>query len=201
MRVSWFAVLAAGLLIAGCGAERQDEDEPEGEFRVQVTDAKFPAEQRIAEDSKLLIEVRNADERTVPNVAVTVRTQPLEPGAAPIAFGVQSSDERLADTEKPVWIVNKGPKGGDSSYTSTWALGPLPPGTSKTFEWDVTAVRAGTYTIDYRVSPGLDGKARPVQGERTRGSFDVTISDEPVPARVDDEGNVVRGETASAGND
>ena len=31
---------------------------------------------------------------------------------------------------------------------------------------------------------------------RTEGAFDVTISDEPVPARVNDEGEVVRGEEA-----
>jgi hypothetical protein len=31
---------------------------------------------------------------------------------------------------------------------------------------------------------------------RTEGEFDVTISDEPVPARVDGDGDVVRGEEA-----
>ena len=198
LRALPLAVVVA-VLAAGCGGERQDEDEPEGEFRIQVTRAAFPAEQQIADSSKLRIEVRNADDQTVPNVAVTVTTQSARAGGTAIAFGEDTGDTRLADSEKPVWIIDRGPEGGDTAYTGTWSLGPMPPGPSKTFEWDLTPVRPGDYTIDYRVSPGLDGKARVVQGERVRGSFDVTISDEPVPARVDGDGDVVRGEEAGDG--
>ena len=197
MRVAWVAI--AAMLVAGCGAERQDEDEPEGEFRIQVTRAAFPSDQRIADSSKLRIEVRNADDETVPNVAVTVTTQSPQAGGAAIAFGEDTGDTRLAESEKPVWIVDRGPEGGDTAYTGTWSLGPMPAGTSKTFEWDLTPVRPGSYKIEYAVSPGLDGKARVVQGERVSGSFDVTISDEPVPARVDGDGDVVRGEEAGDG--
>ena len=64
--------------------------------------------------------------------------------------------------------------------------------------WKVTAVQPGDYTIKYRVSPGLNGKAKLASGGRTDGSFKVTIDDKPVPARVDDDGNVVRGEAPGA---
>ena len=67
------------------------------------------------------------------------------------------------------------------------------PGQTREIEWRLTAVRAGDYTVNYRVSPGLNGKAVPANGQRTTGSFDVTISDEPVPARVNGKGEVVRG--------
>ena len=53
---------------------------------------------------------------------------------------------------------------------------------------------AGTYTVNYRVSPGLYGKAVAANGQRTTGSFPVEISDQPVPARVNADGEVVRGE-------
>jgi hypothetical protein len=47
--------------------------------------------------------------------------------------------------------------------------------------------------VRYSVSPGLHGKAVPASGQRTTGSLRVTISDEPVPARVNGKGEVVRG--------
>ena len=201
MRVAWIAAALVAVLVGGCGGERQDEDEPEGEFRIQVTRAAFPAEQHIADSSKLRIEVRNADDETVPNVAVTVKTKAPGGGGAAVAFGEDTGDTRLADAQKPIWIVDRGPEGGDTAYTGTWSLGPMPPNSSRTFEWNLTPVRPGSYTVAYVVAPGLDGNARAVQGERTRGSFDVTISDEPVPARVDEEGGVVRGEEAGGGDE
>jgi hypothetical protein len=193
------ALVAAALAPAGCGGDQQDANEPRGDFRVRVTEASFPATQSIAEQSTLRIDVRNADSRTAPDVAVTVETKPSTQGAAGVAFATGRSDPRLADAAKPVWILDEGPSGGTTAVTNTWALGPLGAGETKTFEWNLTAVTPGTYTLAYRVSPGVDGRARPVAGERVRGSFKVTISDDPVPARVDDDGNVVRGEAAGAG--
>ena len=37
------------------------------------------------------------------------------------------------------------PKGGETAYVDTWALGPLSPGQERTFRWGVTAVRPGKY--------------------------------------------------------
>jgi hypothetical protein len=190
------AALVAAAVAGGCGGERQDADEPSGEFTLQVLDASFPEQQSIAQQSRMLIEVRNTDDRELPNLAVTVETEPESGEAAAIAFARAEDDPRLADAGRPVWIVDTGPEGGTSAYTNTWAVGPLLPGQTKTVEWRVTAVQPGDYTVNYRVSPGLDGKAVPANGQLTTGSFDVSISDEPVPARVNEEGEVVRGEQA-----
>ena len=35
----------------------------------------------------------------------------------------------------------------------------MPAGQTRTFDWKVTAVRAGTYSLRYRVAAGIDGKA------------------------------------------
>jgi hypothetical protein len=180
----------------GCGGERQDADEPSGEFTLQVLDASFPTQQSIAQQARMRIEVRNTDDRELPNLAVTVETDPDSGEEAAIAFARAEDDPRLADSGRPVWIVDRGPEGGTSAYTNTWAVGPLLPGQTKLVEWRVTAVQPGDYTVNYRVSPGLDGKAVPAGGQRTTGSFEVTISDEPVRARVNDQGEVVRGEGA-----
>jgi hypothetical protein len=192
------AVLAT-VLVTGCGSgPRQDADEPSGSYKLEVAAAKFPASQSIAQDSRMIVTVRNDDTKAAPNVAVTVETEPSKAGQGTVAFGQRVNDSRLSDNERPVWIVNEGPPGGDSAATNTWALGRLGPGETKTFAWKVTAVEPGTYTLRYRISPGLAGKAKLAAGGRTDGLFKVTIDDKPVPARVDDDGNVVRGEAPGA---
>jgi hypothetical protein len=180
------------LALAGCGGERQDANEPEGEFTLQVVRASFPTRQTTAQASTMRISVRNTDDRNLPNLAVTIETRPHR-GDAPAAFAVASDDPRLADPDRPVWILDRGPAGGTTSYTNTWALGPVLPGQTVNAEWHLTAVRPGDYTVSYRVAPGLNGKAVAAKGQRPTGSFDVSISDEPVPARVNDKGEVVRG--------
>jgi hypothetical protein len=191
--------LATTVLVSGCGGSpRQDEDEPSGSYRLEVAGARFPASQSIAQTALMVVRVRNADSKAAPNVAVTVETDPAKAGSGTVAFGQRVDDDRLSDPERPVWVVDEGPKGGDSAATNTWALGRLAAGATKTFTWKVTAVEPGDYTIKYRISPGLNGKAKLASGGRTEGSFKVTIDDKPVPARVDDDGNVVRGEAPGA---
>jgi len=193
-------LIAALAVVCGCGGgEAQDVNEPEGTFRVEVAEASFPERQSIAEASTMRIRVRNPDDRTLPNVAVTVETKGAKPGAGPVSFAQSRGDSRLADPNRPVWVLDQEPKGGTSAFANTWSLGPLKSGQTKTFEWKLTAVEPGTYSIGYRVAPGLDGKARLASGSKARGTFEVTIADEPIPARVDDDGNVVRGEQAGAG--
>jgi len=185
------AMTLAGLALAGCGSERQDADEPEGEFTLEVVDASFPARQTTAQHATMRLSVRNTDDRDLPNLAVTIDTEGA--GSDPAgAFAIAANDARLADDEKPVWIVDRGPKGGDTAATNTWALGRMFPGETREIEWRLTAVRPGSYTVSYTVAPGLYGKAVPAGGQRTSGSFEVEISDEPVPARVNGKGEVVR---------
>lgn len=179
------AALAASGALAGCGGgDRQDEDEPEGTFKVDVTNAKFPLAQRLAKAEELTISVRNADTKKIPNVAVTVDS-----------FTTVSKQEGLADPSRPVWIVDEGPKGGVTAYTNTWALGEIPPGQERTFTWKVTAIKPGAYTVKYRVAAGLDGKSKAQLGDGgvPQGSFRVKIADTPPAARVDPEtGKVIR---------
>lgn len=168
---------------AGCGGgERQDADEPEGSFKVEVVDASFPAQQRLAGQSEMVVEVRNADTKRIPNLAVTLR-----PG-----FTTRSNRTDLADPNRPVWIVDDGPVGGTTAYTNTWALGPLEAGETKKFVWKVTPVRTGAHEIEWEIAAGLDGRAK-AEGEAT-GKFNVTISGEPAQATVDPEtGEVLKG--------
>ena len=181
------------VLAAGCGGgARQGADEPSGTFKVEVVGASFPRVQHIAQSVVLRVRVRNADARALP-VAVTVETAPARPGLAPIAFGQGSDDAQLADSARPVWVLDKGPAGGDTADVNTWSAGSLRPGQTRELTWRLVAARAGTYTVGYRVSTGLTGKAKPASGARISGRFRVRIDATPVPARVSDDGEVIRG--------
>ena len=195
-------LIAALVAVSGCGGgESQDANETEGTYRLEVSDATFPAKQSIAEATTMRIRVRNPEQRTVPNVAVTVQTKGAKAGDGVTAFGQKSDDARLADSSRPIWILDEEPKGGTSAYSNTWSLGPLKGGETKTFEWKLTAVEPGSYSLAYRVAPGLDGKARLAAGSKARGIFTVQVADKPVPARVNSKGQVVRGEEAGAGKE
>ena len=180
------ALTLGALVVSGCGGggERQDEDEPTGEWTVDVVEADFPEQQRLAEQVSLKLRVRNADSQAIPNVAVTVN-----------GFSARSEQPGLADPDRPVWIIDDGPRGGVTAYTNTWALGRVAAGQEKEFVWKVTPVKAGRYEVRYRVSAGLDGKAKAVLagGAQPSGTFDVQISREPDQSRVDpDTGEVIR---------
>ena len=200
-RRSWLtaAALATVLLPTGCGGSpRQDASEPKGTYKLEVADARFPS---LPGDRRELDDVDPRAQRRHQGRAQRRRDRrdrPGKPGQGTAAFGQRVDDSRLSDPERPIWVVDNGPSGGDSAATNTWALGRLKAGETKEFRWKVTAVEPGSYTIKYRISPGLTGRARLASGGRTDGSFKVEIDDKPVPARVDDDGNVVRGEEPGA---
>jgi hypothetical protein len=197
-RAAAAAVVAATALAApGCGGdERQDADAPTGEFGLDVTQASFPARQSLAAPAVLRLDVRNAGDRTVPQLAVTVETAAPGRGGrgGSAAFGTAVVGQDLADRTRPVWILDEGPAGGDTAYVSTWALGPLARGKTKRVRFAVTAARAGTYRLRWRVAPTLEGSAEAAPGGRTSGTLPVTISAAPVDSRVGARGHVIRGD-------
>jgi hypothetical protein len=191
-------VVVCLLAVAGCGGgERQDENEPEGNFPVEVVRATFPENQKLAKSSDMVVTVRNAGNDTIPNIAVTVN-----------GFDKRKDNPDLADASRPVFALNgvrveiagfpeakdASPRGCDTAFVNTWACGPLKPDQQKTFRWSVTAVQAGAFKIDWRVGAGLDGKAKAVAsggGPAPRGQFSGTVSDEAPDVRVADDGHTI----------
>ncbi len=174
-----------------------------------VTQATFPASQRLSQHTHLVIRVRNAGSKPIPNVAVTI----LNPaaGTAAEAFGAllpqsQPGQSPLAGRSRPVWIVdrppgrcqyscrNSGPGGAVTAYSNTWALGKLMPGHTARFDWGVTAVQPGNFVVKYEVAAGLDGKAKAVAvsgGGPVGGTLPVRISSKPRQAYVNNNGQIV----------
>jgi hypothetical protein len=186
-------VLAA-LLLSGCGtlSPRQDEDEPVGRYRVAVTEERFPRVQKLAKKSRLKVTVRNVDTKEIPNLAITMRGFSARSSRPGLADRVPSTATTATPTA-PLFSIDSYPRGGETAYASTWALGNLKPGGQKSFIWNLTAVKPGPYQLKYRVEAGLDRKARAVApgGGPVRGSFRGVIDGEAPEAEVE----TVDGET------
>ena len=203
-------LVAIASIAAGCGndKERQDANEPSGEFPVDVVAAKFPTEQRLAKIADLRLEVENSGEETIPDLAVTIWTGDEKGGGS---FSIRSDQPGLADPNRPVWILENGfPKlaepgvgedldkaptaGAEAAQTDTFSFGSLAAGDAVDAVWRVTPVAAGTYTVHYEIAAGLTGKAKAVTDDGSfpvEGEFVVTISDKPPHVTVDGAGNVV----------
>ena len=194
----WIGIgFAAGLLalgVAACGGQRQDANEPSGNFPVSIVTADFPSKQQLAQNTSLTLGVTNTGDKTIPNLAITIFTSSnastgasgtstaqagSEGGAgnepeAQGSFSVRVDQPDLAIPFRPVWILEEGyPKyvgqtasaGAEAAQTDTYAFGSLAPNQSKHMVWSVTPVMPGTYTVHYRVAAGLQGKAKAVTSD------------------------------------
>jgi hypothetical protein len=205
------AGVAASLAITACGSgARQDAHEPSATFRVSIVSATFPSRQRIAEQTRLAISIRNAGARTIPDLAVTicnvtcVYPAPPGQGSSAQAFAADVSQPYLANRSRPVWIVDQAPGpcryscngslgGAVTAYSNTWALGLLKPGATARFEWRVTAVAPGRHIVAWQIAAGLNGNAKAIldNGSQPRGSFAVTISSAPSRSFVNNSHQIV----------
>jgi hypothetical protein len=167
---------AAGLAACG-GEESQGENEPEGTWKVDVLEASFPGRQYLADTVALRIRVKNLeDDKAVPNLAVTVD-----------GFEQREESPGLAEPRRPIWVIEEPPDNSTTAFTNTWAVGEVPEGEARTLVWKVTAVRAGTYTLRWKVAAGLDGKAkaRSLEGGAPSGSFIARVTEKPRPVTLD----------------
>jgi hypothetical protein len=195
--------LTWGLSACGGGGESQDVNEPTGDFPVEVAKASFPDRQQLVKSSDLELEINNAGDQTIPNLAVTIYTTttpaPTGQPKADRPFSIRVDEPNLADPTRPVWILeNKFPKliapgvsdknlgrapsaGAAAAQTDTFQFGAVRSGEGKEIVWRVTPVRAGSYTVHYEVAAGLYGKAKAVtaDGGPVRGEFVVRIKSNP----------------------
>ncbi len=192
LRGATAAVAAVALALAGCGGGSAPPAEPAATYPV-ATQASFPAHQSLAQRVALRLTVRNTGTRTIPNVAATIVSGGGPDGTAVQAFGSNLAGADLSSHSRPVWVVDAGPSNGDTAFANTWALGPIRPHQARTFVWRVVPVRAGTYTIGYRLTGSTTGRSqlREANGDAARGSLTVDVSAKPATVRVTADGRIV----------
>jgi hypothetical protein len=191
------------LLLSGCGGgARQDASEPTRSYKLQLSDVAFTREQSVSKPASLRIRVHNSGTRAVPNLAVTLDS-----------FYYTEKYPELAADKRPIWVVEQGPGsapstpvqseavsppgGGQTAYFNTWALGPLAPDATRTFEWRVVPVKSGTHDVRYAITAGFAGKAKAVAATGDRaldGVLQAKIASGPPSRHVDPStGRVVSG--------
>lgn len=195
------AILAAS--VAACGSEpSSDVGEAAGTYRLQVVRAAFPTAQRLGQTSMLRIGVRNSGRKTAPALTVTVSIAGREGQTSSLPFGIHDQEPGLAQPDRPVWVLAAHyPKlagspisaGAETSGRKTFDLGPLKPGATTEAVWKLSAVKAGKFTLLFKVDAGLGGAVRAVTAAGTEpgGSLAVRISPSPPNTIVTDSGRVV----------
>jgi len=183
------AAAAVALALAGCGGSNGPEREASATYSVAIPVRSFPARQHLAQHVELRLDVRNEGSRTIPDVAATIDSG----GSGVEAFGSRLDGAGLASRSRPVWIVDDGPRSGDTAYANTWALGSIGPHDTRSFTWSVVPVRAGRYTLRFRLTGSTTGRSqlRLANGDAARGSFEVAVSGKPAEVRVTADGRIV----------
>lgn len=201
--------MAASLAACG-GGDSTAADEPDGTFKVKVTEAKFPTEQQLGQTSLLELGVRNSGDRTVPNLLVTFTIAGKRGESSSLPFGVNDPQPELAQPERPVWVLSStyprlqgssDPGGTSTSNRKTFAFGPLKPGETTKAVWKLSAVRAGKFTLLYEIGAGLGGeaKAETEGGVAPGGSFSTEITERLPETEVTDSGEIVEIEQGEKG--
>lgn len=196
--------MVVAALLAACGGESSsDSNEQAGTYRVNVTDASFPAEQQLGQTSLLQLGIENSGRKTVPALTVTITIAGKEGTNSSLPFGIHDPQAGLAQADRPVWVLSQGypkfvgspePGGASTSNRKTFNLGELKPGEKAAAVWKLSAVKAGKYTLIYRVGAGLSGEVKAVTGKNDvapGGSFVAEISRETPELEVTDSGEVV----------
>lgn len=199
-----FATVAVAVLLAACGGESSsDSNEAAGTYHVKVTEASFPTEQRLGQTSLLTLGIRNSGRKTIPALTVTITIAGKRGSESSLPFGVHAPQAGLAQSDRPVWVLSETyprlvdsskPGGATTSNRKTFAFGPLKAGQSTDAVWKLSAVKAGKFTLLYRIDAGLSGSAKAVTGKNDLapgGSFATEISSELAETEVNDAGEIV----------
>lgn len=194
--------MAVAALLAACGGEASsDANQSAGTYHVRVTEASFPTDQHLGQTSLMALGVRNTGKKALPSLTVTVSIAGKEGQASSLPFGISDPQTGLAQPDRPVWVLAQGyprlagstdPGGATTSNRKTFSFGPLKPGASTAAVWKLSAVKAGKFTVLYRIDAGLSGTARAeTNGVAAGGSFAAEISAVPPDTEVTDDGEVV----------
>ncbi len=189
-------------LLAACGGSSSGTNQAAATYRVQVVHASFPTAQRLAQTSLLQLGVRNTGAKAIPALTVTASIAGREGRNSSLPFGIRDPQPGLTNPNRPVWVLaehfpklagSTEPGGAQTANSKTFGFGPLKPGASAETIWKLTAVKAGRYTILYRINGGLDGvaKAQTANGIAAGGSLTVEISSVPPNTIVTNSGEVV----------
>lgn len=203
--------MAVAALLAACGGEpSSDSNEPSGTYRVHVTEATFPTAQRLGQTSLLQLGIRNTGKKTIPALTVTITIAGRAGRDSSLPFGVHDPQPGLAQSDRPVWVLSETyprlvgsskPGGASTSNRKTFSFGSVKPGRTIAAVWKLSAVKAGEFTLLYRIGAGLNSgaKAKTDGGVAPGGSFVTEITQALPETEVTDSGEVIEIQPSKSG--
>jgi hypothetical protein len=202
---------ALALSLSACGGGGSSGSAEHGKYSLRVVRAEFPAKQHLGQTSVMRIGIRNTGKRTVPALTVSISIAGREGETSSLPFSVHDPEPGLAQPDRPVWVLALhypklagSTKNGaaETSDRKVFDFGPLKPGSTREAVWKLSAVKAGRFTVVYRVDASLDGSARAVTagGVKPGGSFVVTIAERSPETTVNDAGEIVEIGKSKEGN-
>lgn len=203
--------MAVAVLLGACGESSSDSNQPSGKYRLQVTEASLPTLQRLGQVSLMRLGIRNSGAKTIPALTVTVTVAGKEGRDSSLPFGVHDPQAGLAQADRPVWVLEETyprlagssePGGAATSNRKTFDFGPLKPGATTKAVWKLSAVKAGKFTLLYRIDAGLSGTATAVTsgGVAPGGTFVTEITAALPETEVNDSGEIVEIQKGQAGH-
>lgn len=174
--MSLLAVLVAlsGLLAAGCGGE-PSAGGATSPMKVEVERWVFPKRQPLGTPVTMKIVIRNVDTRDMRQLAVTVG-----------GLRLPVNQERAEIRTRPVWIVNESLRGDQTPYdtltSSTFDLGRLAAGESKTFALPLTPLRRGEHQVNYQIDDGVVSRTPVETADGSPAAAKRTVVIDPTPA-------------------
>jgi hypothetical protein len=151
--------------IAACGGgERQDANEAEGEYPVEITSAEFPAGQSLAETQDLILSVSNSGDEQIPNLAVTIFTA-ASPDAE-VQLDASEADPAQADGEDAEQLADEVEQqlqeelDAEAEQEAAEEEGDQA-GTETELEDNEIPITDGPFSIDSQ-QPGVERPSRPV---------------------------------------
>ena len=199
------------LSISACGEESSsDANETAGTYRVKVTEASFPTQQRLGQTSLMRLGIRNTGGKTIPALTVSISLAGEEGRGSTLPFAIRDPQPELAQPDRPVWVLaahypkfagSSNPGGAETSNQKTYDFGQLKAGHTANLVWKLSAVKSGRFGLLYGIDAGLGGqvKAETDSGVKPGGSFAVRISAAALNKEVTDDGEVVEKKEAQAG--
>ncbi|MBJ7459820.1 MAG: hypothetical protein JHD02_11565 [Thermoleophilaceae bacterium] len=151
-------VVAVAISVAGCGrSERQDKDAPSGTWTVAVEEWSFPKRQFLGTPTEFVLKIRNTDSRAIPQLIATIE-----------GLNMRVKQVGAASEIRPIWLTSENNYAQFTAYNaplaSSFNLGLLDPGDTKTYTVTLSPLRRGTHEVGYRLAPSLLGDGKIVEG-------------------------------------
>jgi hypothetical protein len=193
--------VAVAASLAACGDSSTDTDATSKTYSAELTDVSFPPEQRLGQTSLLRLGVRNTGDEAIPSLLVTIGIEGERGENSALPFGVRDPQPELASADRPVWVLaetyprfvgSSDPGGATTANPKTFEFGSLEPGERTEVVWKLSAVRAGRYTLAYRVGAGETARLENSGGGELLGARTAAITAALPETEVNDRGEIVK---------